>query len=361
MAQLAEERGDAAGAPLVLAGWLYLATLPRQLSRSEPAGPRPLSPQAALALLQRQLLPQARQRLDAIDERLRPPLTSATLRDVLGHAWAAFITMIDIYVGTLVPARRHHAPAPLRVDPTDPLTLRGRGEYLDVLPATWDLASPSLAELGVTVQSSESDLRPLPTDPSRAAALLAEWDDHLFALGLAPLRNLYRAVGRATGLDHDVFLLRGPELLAALDGVLPDLDRRRSTQQSQQRLTPPLSIDDGQPVTARTRARWSGIAVGAPFTGEAARRDDLSALLADPPPPTSVVMMPALTAPAAVALHAAGVRAVCCEHGGPLSHAALMARELGLSALIGCRGCMSVADGTTVTVDTRVGRLRIGT
>ena len=69
--------------------------------------------------------------------------------------------------------------------------------------------------------------------------------------------------------------------------------------------------------------------------------------------------MPALTAQAAVALRHLGIRAVCCEHGGALSHAALMVRELGLSALVGCRGCLDLPDGTGAELDTRLGRLRV--
>nr|WP_276600301.1 MULTISPECIES: PEP-utilizing enzyme [unclassified Nannocystis] len=92
--------------------------------------------------------------------------------------------------------------------------------------------------------------------------------------------------------------------------------------------------------------------------GAVAQRSDLADLLARPPAPDAVVVLPALTAQAAVALRALGVRAVCCEYGGALSHAALMARELGLSALIGCTGCSELPDGLEVELDTRVGRLR---
>jgi phosphotransferase system enzyme I (PtsI) len=52
-----------------------------------------------------------------------------------------------------------------------------------------------------------------------------------------------------------------------------------------------------------------------------------------------------------------GIQAVCTEYGGALAHGALMARELGLSALIGCHGCTRLAEGTLVRVDTRARRL----
>ena len=52
--------------------------------------------------------------------------------------------------------------------------------------------------------------------------------------------------------------------------------------------------------------------------------------------------------------------ALVCEEGGPLSHAAVMARELGIPAVIGARGAMTgIADGDTVEVDPVAGRVRV--
>ncbi|MEM6992695.1 MAG: PEP-utilizing enzyme [Myxococcota bacterium] len=361
---LAAARGKRAGAPRVLAGWLYLATLPRDLGRDAASqGPPPMSAHDALVLLQRDLLPKARQRLVAIEASVhasaQAPLSPSKVRDALDHAWAAFLTMIDAYTGTLVPARRAAAGMAVPIDTADPLTLRQRDRYLDVLPAVWDIASPTLADLGARARPHADPPAELPTDPARAAALLGEWDDHLFALGMAPLRRVFLAVAAATELGDDVFLLRGPELVAALEGTLPDVDARRQAQQRYAALTPPRTIDAGQPV-ADARRRWGhGIPIGPTTRGRATVRHDLAALLSEPPGADAVVMIPALTAPAAVALQSAGVRSVCSEFGGPLSHGALMARELGLSALIGCRGCTDTVEGAAVVVDTIAGRLRL--
>ena len=70
-------------------------------------------------------------------------------------------------------------------------------------------------------------------------------------------------------------------------------------------------------------------------------------------------MLPALTAQAALALESLSLRAVCCEHGGALSHASLMLRELGMNGLIGCAGCTDVPDGTEARIDVTLGRLQI--
>jgi pyruvate,water dikinase len=59
-----------------------------------------------------------------------------------------------------------------------------------------------------------------------------------------------------------------------------------------------------------------------------------------------------------MALSIAG--AVVVEEGGLLSHAAVIARELGLPAIIGAGGCMrAIRDGATVEVDPVAGKVRV--
>ncbi|HMQ24588.1 MAG TPA: PEP-utilizing enzyme [Acidimicrobiales bacterium] len=52
--------------------------------------------------------------------------------------------------------------------------------------------------------------------------------------------------------------------------------------------------------------------------------------------------------------------AVVTEVGGSISHAAIMARELGLSAIVGYPDAMQIPDGTTVTVDPTTTTVTIG-
>ncbi|MEM7157709.1 MAG: PEP-utilizing enzyme [Myxococcota bacterium] len=362
MGWLREQR-PAAGDPTVLAGWLYVRTLPRDLARSskpKSASTRP-TPTACdvIQQLHEHTLPQARARLEALETQLRQA-DAAALVQALDEAQAAFLAMIDTYIGVLVPARtrarRAHPEGPAAG--SRPLSTLGRDDFLDVLPATWDLASPSLAELGTTRSEQPFEL---PRDEATAAVLLGEWDDHLFALGLAPLRAWFLAAGAHLGLGESVFMLSATEVI---DAIVPPplntaaiIEARRVRLRQQARLRPPLRIEDGHPVSYGRRSRLRGIPLGESFTGRLAPRRDLAALLDDPPGPDAIVTLPALTAPAAVALQQLGVRAVCCEHGGPLSHAALMARELGLSALIGCRGCTDLPADRFARVDTQAGRL----
>lgn len=52
--------------------------------------------------------------------------------------------------------------------------------------------------------------------------------------------------------------------------------------------------------------------------------------------------------------------AVVCEEGGSLSHAAIMARELGISAVVGAAGAMTmISDGDIVEVDPVAGSVRV--
>ncbi len=54
------------------------------------------------------------------------------------------------------------------------------------------------------------------------------------------------------------------------------------------------------------------------------------------------------------------VGAVVVEEGGLLSHAAVIARELGIPAVIGAAGCMDqIPDGAIVEVDADLGRVRV--
>jgi hypothetical protein len=348
-----------AGDPTVLAGWLYVRVLPRALgSALPPPGP---SVREVLDTLAHDRLPAARARLEAI-ERATASGDAHAIAAALTPALDAFLAMIDVYLGELVPARSRARAEGLRpiADVAAPLTLSARDEFLDVLPAAWDIASPSLAELGVAARGGPA---PRVEGDAEAATLLGEWDDHLFALGLSPLRCVMRRGGAALGLGDDAFLLTPPELVHALLHRVGDLEATIATRRAEAArasgLRPPLCLEDGRPVATSALGRLRGLGIGPTVEGIVAPRRDLEDLLARPPGPDAIVTLPALTAPAAVALHRANVRAVCCEHGGALSHATLMARELQLSALVGCRGCTEVPAGTRARVDTVTGRLRL--
>ena len=330
----------------VLAGWLYTLDEP-----AEVPAPATATLLAALTTLQNQQIPTARAELVAIEVHLARG--SADLPRLIDRAYEHLRRVLAIY--TTLPARPTRLASGAGV-----LCLQGRGDHLDVLPASWDIASPTLRDLSFETSTDPPVPTALPDDPEVLATMLGELDDHLFALGLAPLRRVYLRAAASLALPPaDIFLLTPDELQAALGGATFDLDARRSIHAAHTSLSPPLQIHEGLPVPAAAGRHLLGIAIGPVAEGPLHLRQDLAALLADPPPPGAVLAIPALTAQAAVVLRALGLRAVCCEHGGALSHAALMARELGLSALIGCRGCTQIPPGTHVRLDTRTGHLRI--
>ena len=337
----------------VLAGWLYVAG--RLTSDPRPAEEPEL--RAALHALQTRHIPEARAALAKFIASLTTP-DRAAIVTLVDRACTHLRDVLATYA--TLPAR----PRELDPDPRAPLCLHDRGAHLDVLPASWDIASPTLHDLspGPRRPGRTAPAAPIRRDPppEALATLIGELDDHLFALGLAPLRRVYL---RAAALLHisavDIFLLTPDELQAALHGRAIDLAARRREHEHQAGLFPPLQLYDGLPVPSPTGTWLRGVPIGPVAEGPLHLRRDLAHMLADPPPPGAVLAIPALTAQAAVVLRDLGVRAVCCEHGGALSHAALMARELGLSALIGCRGCTTIAAHTHVRLDTRTGRLRL--
>lgn len=354
IAWLAEQR-PASGGLTTLAGWLYARTRVRDLSgtRSTPA----LTPAEALVRLRDDELPAARGRLVEVERACTDP---RGLVESLEASLAAFVSMIDVYLGVLLPVRAA-AGRVFATSPDAPLSLRGRAAHADVLPSAWDLAAPTLGELASFEPSAETG--ELPTDPVAAAVLLTEWDDHLFALGLAPVRSVYRACGRHLELGELVFGLTLEQLRRALhDASFPAAATGRAQLEQTQRwstLRPPAVLDEGRPLPVLPHRLLHGVAIGADFQGPIVQRSGLEALLRDPPPPGSIVVLPALTAQAALALQTLQLCAVCCEHGGALSHAALMLRELGLSGLIGCAGCTEVPTGTLARIDTATGKLQI--
>jgi phosphotransferase system enzyme I (PtsI) len=75
-----------------------------------------------------------------------------------------------------------------------------------------------------------------------------------------------------------------------------------------------------------------------------------------PDPGHPFVLLAAELAPADTAtLDPAAVLAIVTERGGPTSHTAILAKTLGIPAVVACPGILSVADGTVLAVDGSAG------
>jgi pyruvate,water dikinase len=79
-----------------------------------------------------------------------------------------------------------------------------------------------------------------------------------------------------------------------------------------------------------------------------------AASLADVPDGAVLVLPAALPS---LAPHLARLSALVTEHGGALSHAATLAREYGLPAVVGCAGALAITPGAQVLVDGEAGRV----
>ncbi|CAN2209341.1 PtsA Phosphoenolpyruvate-protein kinase (PTS system EI component in bacteria) [Candidatus Nanopelagicaceae bacterium] len=69
----------------------------------------------------------------------------------------------------------------------------------------------------------------------------------------------------------------------------------------------------------------------------------------------TIVVAEDLTPSDTAALNLKFALALVCSHGGATSHTAIVARGLGIPAIVGCSGVMDLSDGTIVMVDGRIG------
>jgi phosphotransferase system enzyme I (PtsI) len=71
----------------------------------------------------------------------------------------------------------------------------------------------------------------------------------------------------------------------------------------------------------------------------------------------TIVVAEDLTPADTAALNLKFALALVCSHGGATSHTAIVARGLGIPAIVGCHGVMEISDGTEVLVDGRAGEV----
>jgi len=78
------------------------------------------------------------------------------------------------------------------------------------------------------------------------------------------------------------------------------------------------------------------------------------------PGAAGIIVAPDLTPAEAARLDPASVRGVACAFGGPTSHGAILARSLGIPAVVGAgRALLGVAEGTVLALDGEAGTITI--
>jgi phosphohistidine swiveling domain-containing protein len=101
----------------------------------------------------------------------------------------------------------------------------------------------------------------------------------------------------------------------------------------------------------------TGVGIGAaPHTGTARTAASADEAI-DKLEPGDVLVVRATSPAFNAVLAVAG--AVVTTHGGALSHAAVLARELGIPAVVGAAGALRIPDGSTVTVDPVLGKVTV--
>lgn len=216
--------------------------------------------------------------------------------------------------------------------------------------------------------------------------LTYEWPAGLLRRALLEAGRRLAGTGALAAAD-DVFELRADEVAARLTGgpgpSLDEIAARAATRRWEAGLDPPARLGREAappPVDALTpnlahmtrviltvvgsletdpdRAPLDGTGIGTTaYVGTARVVHDAAEALAEVEP-GDVIVAP-YTAPTYNAVLAmAG--AIVTEEGGLLCHAAVIARELGLPAVIGANGAMSaIPDGARVEVDPVAGRVRV--
>jgi pyruvate,water dikinase len=292
-------------------------------------------------------------------------------------------------------------------------------EHAHVLTTGYDLTALTLGELPDLVLSSIMTATPPPTVDEQAIAadlragvpadhreefdwLLADArhvmdmrDDNgpqtvEWPTGL--LRRALLAAGRrladreALAMPQHVFELTPSEVRSLFSGTRPSADElatRAAERTERSTMTPPVTLGDPEPeppldalpeplaeliAMVQVSVKYMGMdgAIGDPMTGTgigtssyigracvASSADDAIERLE----PGDVLVVRATSPAFNAVLMIAG--AVVTADGGPMSHAAVLARELGIAAVIGASGALSIPDGSTVDVDPVAGAVHV--
>lgn len=218
----------------------------------------------------------------------------------------------------------------------------------------------------------------------------AEWPLGLLRLSLLELGRRMVVAGCAAE-PADALELHPREIsLATVTGEGPgiaELERRRSLRRELASIEAPMSLGDPEPAPPlellpkpladlvrmvqtvieqlgmgglRSTGGLSGTGVGDRIVRGRACRADSPEEAIDRLQPGDVLVVPCTTPAYNAVLSLAG--AVVTADGGPLSHAAVLARELGISAVVGARGALTdIPDGAMIDVDPIAGEVRLVT
>ena len=275
--------------------------------------------------------------------------------------------------GFHVPSRPSSVEAVLAAAARGEISEADVDRRLGAFAPCWDVATPTFGERpgvlrdavsragsGVPQPTDGHDLREIATLPgvtqptggqlATIAADLAERDDALFARaqGLVRRSLIARAIELGVELD-DIFWLPLGET-SALDPIDPEAAHRRASaaRAAAARTTRwemPLRVGGPPPQPGKT---LQGVGNGPRVTGRVVRFASLaSAAFVGA---GDVVVVRAVTP--ALAVFVGRCAAIVSESGGLLDHGAALARELGITCVVGCHDAWHLlTDGNIVSVD----------
>ena len=215
--------------------------------------------------------------------------------------------------------------------------------------------------------------------------LTAEWPLGLLRLALLEAGRRLVVSGRLVDAEHALELT--PDEARRLFDDLPSADAiasRAADRAAMSRLDPPLTLGPVEPEppldvlpdplpqlvgmvkTAMHHMGMDGQVAVDPLVGVGVGRSSYTGTVrtaesADEAieklDPGDVLVVRATSPAFNAVLAIAG--AVVTANGGALSHAAVLARELGIPAVVGAAGALAIPDGATVTVDPVAGRVTV--
>lgn len=242
-----------------------------------------------------------------------------------------------------------------------------RGPRDPVMSPAWDVAVPTFAESLATAPRADRPLAPPPAPPeelaaevalARAAADASEHDDLWFARAQWMVRKALLARSRELGLhEDDIFWIPLDDVITMRTLDPDDVHRRASAARAAHARAAewdmPIAVEGdacGESPAQREphEITLRGAGIGPRAVGRVVRFASLAA--ARPVTRGDVVVTRAVTP--ALAMLVDGCAALVSETGGLLDHGAALARELGVTCVVGCAGAWTqLGDGALVSVD----------
>jgi phosphohistidine swiveling domain-containing protein len=297
----------------------------------------------------------------------------------LAEALERYVSFMAIWAGELSPlvaAARRRLPDQLARDGHPPQRIPGMvaaivgrrpGVRDGVMSPAWDVAVPTFSEQGIEPRPSAelpAELAGNATEAAielaRAAADAAEADDLWFARAQWMVRRTLLAHGAAFELrDDDVFWLPLAELVT-LRSSDPGLHRRASAARAAHARAAdwdmPLTVHGAASTITAPEASETlrGVGFGPKVIGRVVRLASLTTAGRIRVHRGDVVVARAITP--ALAMLVEGCAALVSETGGLLDHGASLARELGVTCVVGCTGAWTqLTDGALISVDGNAG------